>query len=180
MYSSTTSPGPAERAQLRERLKRSKGVTPESFADMRKTGTGDETHEAIVGPATLHRFGYVNFGETQWWFRDDEFQRARAKANADVAAGGSYNDTLRRVLRERLAIALDWNDLAIYNALHLPDGVRVEAFVSTVAPQPLVVADGGRIRRTEPVPSLGGGGKQIWLFPVPAWINTRPAFLKGG
>ena len=114
-----------------------------------------------------------------------EYLRADRIAKADLSCGGSYNDSLRRVLRDRLAVRLDWNDFSQLHVLHLPDDAVLEAFVSVIREQPLVTPhthrrQDGPSGRTRSTRMLRGGAGQIWLLPVPRWVEHRPAFLKGG
>lgn len=170
---------------LKARLARSKGLTPEFFVGTIAPSGTEPNLVFLRGPLTLCRFGRVNFGEMQCWFTHEEYGSAVAKADEASASGGSHSSTLREVLRDRLAIRLDWNDMGSLSFLHLPDGVGVEAFKSLVKAQPLVSAhdastSSGVSRVPVQVPFLRGGGVQYWLIPQPAWLERRPRFLKGG
>jgi hypothetical protein len=174
-------------ASAKNRLARSKPLTAELYAETILTsGVAEPTFIAIKGPLTLCRFGRVNFGEMQCWFTQDEYLQANDRANALLGAGTSYSSTLRGKLRDRLAIRLDWNDMAKLSFLHLPADVRVEAFISVVKAQPLISehdSSKGKRRSSKmpnQIPFLRGGGTQYWLLPVAAWLETQPPFLKGG
>ncbi len=168
------------------KVRDSQPLTPKFLADtMEPSARGDLVFRTIHGPQTLYRFGAIDFRSMQCWFSQQEYLRADRIAKADLSCGGSYNDSLRRVLRDRLAVRLDWNDFSQLHVLHLPDDAVLEAFVSVIREQPLVTPhthrrQDGPSGRTRSTRMLRGGAGQIWLLPVPRWVEHRPAFLKGG
>ena len=155
---------------------------PAFFAQTIETsGVGETSHVRLKGPLTLHRFGSIDFREPQCWFGADEYARALAHARRGSTRSGGYGDAMIRYLRRRLAVRLDWNDLVSFWSLHLPEGVAVDAFRSLIRAQPLATEPPGRVPLAAgAMPTLSGGAVQYWLFPVPAWIEHRPEFLKGG
>jgi hypothetical protein len=171
--------------QSTSKLAQSRPLTPQLFADTILPSGTESTFVVLKGPLTLGRFGRINFGEMQCWFDHEEFLRATERAKASQKSGGSNSSALREVLRDRLAIRLDWNDMSRLSFLHLPANARVEAFKSVVKAQPLISEHDARLAKRSPakmpdqIPFLRGGGTQYWLLPVPAWFETKPMFLKG-
>lgn len=87
----------------------------------------------------------------------------------------------RQHIREKSAISFDWNDLTIFNAMHIPEGIRLNAFISAAGKQPYVSGkEFERLKKTIPknIRELSGGATQFWLWPIPDWIHTQPDFLR--
>jgi len=145
------------------------------------SGVGPTTFTTLKGEQSLYRFGRVNFGEQQCWFPQDVYLAAQAYARKHSGAGTS-GEAMRRYFRQVLAVSLDWNDFSRLNVLHLPAGVQISAWESTIAPQPEVSKKEfervGRSGSAASAPILTGGAPQYWLWPVPDWFETKPDFLK--
>jgi hypothetical protein len=170
----------------KDRLGWCKPLTPTFYADeISKSGVGELEFVALRGPITLCRFGPVNFAAMQCWFSHEEYLLADERAKC--VGYDCVSSMLRKVLRDRLAIRLDWNDMVKLSFLHLPAGARVEALKSVIKTQPLASGHEAAITRRQPaarggnaVPFLRGGAIQYWLLPVPAWLEAKPSYLKGG
>jgi hypothetical protein len=168
-----------------KKSKPSEPLTPQSYQEKISKSGGKDEFTLLRGPVTLCRFGRVNFADMQCWFSHEEYLLADKQANS--MGGQCVSTMLRRILRDRLAIRLDWNDMAALSFLHLPEGAKVEALKSVIKAQPLVNAHDAALNRRstdrappDVVPFYRGGAIQYWLLPVPAWLETKPPYLKGG
>jgi len=168
---------------LTKRLNRSKPITPDFFCNtIGPSGSTATKFITICGPMSIYRFGRINFGESQRWFTEELFKEATEVARKSTLNGGHYGNTIREYIREKTAVCLDWNDFTSFNAMHIPSNVKIPAFTSIIKDQPIVsekeIDRAGKSKKGITLSSFSGGAYQLWLFPVPDWIDIKPDFLK--
>lgn len=113
------------------------------------------------------------FGQ-KCWFDERVFFDCVAEAREAQADPSRALASLRFLLRDRLAVAADWNDFRSFFTLRVPRDANIMAAVGAAAAQPFMVD--GRAPGRQLGPLLLAGGAQQYI------VNVQPrlsAYLLG-
>lgn len=141
------------------------------LGELRSGMVGEPKKEEYLGPKRFLRVvgasNRVHSGE--WWFDAGIFEGLETGYSRVIFSDQELKATLRAMLREVLAISINWNTIDEIWALELPPGERLTGYSGVGTPQKFfgtipLTAKGNRM--------LVGKARQIF-FPVknPFWVK---------